>query len=98
MAYEKTSISPKKARETYESVLNYLSKGDFKITHKRDFAWLVQATREVKGKIMQISITCRPGTLTFVTVSCLTSETQPNADEMGFVDSVSQELLDRLNA
>ncbi len=98
MAYDVTISSKKDASSSYRGSVDYLLSHGFKVMHKRDFAWLIQVSKEIDGKTRVISVTCRPGAQTSVTISCLTAQAKPDEGEKKLVDALAQELAPVLNA
>lgn len=97
MAYDVSLTSKMDARNSYEKSVEFLAKNGFKVMHKRDFAWLIQVSKVVEGKTRVISVTCRAGQPTPVSLSCLTAQPKPDEGEINFTDSLAKELSLFLN-
>jgi len=93
MSYRSQTTTTKSASESYEIVIKTIPTQGFKIVRTRDFAGLVQASKEIEGVQITFNVSCITGNETKVHVACLTSGDSASNAEKAAVD----ELLEALN-
>ncbi len=93
MSYSTQTTTTKSQTESYEIVLKTLPIQGFKIVRTRDFAGLVQASKDIDGLSITFNVSCLMGKETKVHVACLTSGDSASDAEKAAVDG----LLEALN-
>jgi hypothetical protein len=98
MSYSNQSTTTKSATESYEIVLKIVPTQGFKIVRTRDFASLVQASKEIDGITITFNVSCVMGKETKVHVACLTSGDSASDAEKAAVDGLLEALNQALAA
>lgn len=98
MSYNNQSTTTKSATESYQIALKTIPTQGFKIVRTRDFANLIQASKEIDGVTITFNVSFVMGKETKVHVACLTSGDSASDAEKAAVDGLLEALNQALAA